>query len=213
MAFLGGLLSALAPMVPGIVSTIGDIAGKIFNRGNKGIGETLLEAAPSALGAISKVAAGVAPAIGGTAGNVLGKVADIASHFEKPMSMSATDHLPMVHGNANHPMTSQSGPLSLQGSSPAQAYQNDSTQSMSDNMPYTGPMQPHPQYSREERGIPFSHGVMPSFNIFDKLAPKPIAERKIIEETLPEEEPVKTIIRYIKRKETKKAKKKAKRRK
>jgi hypothetical protein len=299
MAFLPGLFSALAPMLPGIVSTIGDIAGKVFNRApGKGVGEALLEAAPSALGAVSGLASSLAPGLGGTAGNVLGTVGKIAGalapapsdatmlrdkydkyrsewrsrpvwawareafnypdrledklyetnnkYFQEimdapsaeardevlarymssegpqwqdppkipygsaPASINASDHMMIRHGpetQPSHVAMAASGPMALQGVSPAQAYQNDSTQSMSPKVP-TGMeryMLPESGYERQVRHsispaalvnyrgerVPIqrtqaeSHGSSPSFNLFDRLAPRPVEEQKAVAETMP----------------------------
>jgi hypothetical protein len=90
MAFLPGLLATLGPMLPGIVSTIGDIAGKVFNRpAGKGIGETLLEAAPTALKAVSGIASSLAPGLGGTAGKVLGTIGSVANALTPAPGQSA----------------------------------------------------------------------------------------------------------------------------
>ncbi len=85
MAFLGGLLSTLGPMLPGIIGTVGDIVKRVANRPEgQSFGSALLGAAPAALSGISGVAKQLAPALGGTAGGVLSKIgqgADLAGEF------------------------------------------------------------------------------------------------------------------------------------
>lgn len=332
MAFLPGLLATLGPMLPGIVSTIGDIAGKVFNRpAGKGIGETLLEAAPTALKAVSGIASSLAPGLGGTAGKVLGTIGNVANALTpapsavedhkaemdrihrvsniiessardayrkwaetawpgedvgeviykllkdsdflrdmdtaipqdydriltryisqtlgnpglKSMSTNATDHMPIVHGpstQAHMPMLghpqNQSGPMELQGVSPAQAYQNESTKTMgptalSGNERFMlqktaydraveHSISPEALVNYKGERVPVqrtqveSHGASPSFSPFDKLAPRPIEEQKTIIETMPptddRDELLLKAMRIINKRTVKKAAKKQKKR-
>lgn len=115
-----------------------------------------------------------------------------------PASISATDHLPVVHGPPTQPPTvpvtsaaatqpivlpDSSGPFTAHGMPPAAAYNVDRTQQQ-------------------------SFGAAPSFNVFDKLASRPQREEVIVEdEDEDESPPPKIVYRYIKRKKDKKYKK------
>lgn len=207
MAFLGGLLSTLGPMLPGIISTVGDIVKRVANRPEgQSFGSALLGAAPAALSGISGVAKGLAPALGGAAGGVLSKIgegAELANQFIKPSdektpessekaSPHAVDMLPVRHGAPNSvppmhippPMTdkmqNRSGPLEPSGGEPpAELYNKEA-----------GVPSMHPGAQRNHHGARTvidrvatnqSHGSMPSFNIFDKLSRRPPLKGEKIE--------------------------------